>query len=276
MYGDRYANRHGWTEGLGRPGAYVSSLTRLGSSAAGLLPSLSFLRKACKKGLEGNYPEKTATVHFLRFELEDAGRSEGWLQSLRRQRPQDNAGSNNLGEVSLPLSESAYAVPPRFSPRLSVILPIGDKDEGLGNDEVSYQINLALSREFERGTLHFNAGLTVIPDAEVVVEDPTVAVRGQTLNGYNLGASGIYFLEPNLHLMLEWVAAWDEDATPTGSEDHTFETLLSPGIRWAPYTKGDTQFAVGAGLPIGLSSDATDIALFLDISFEHRYKEVAE
>ena len=88
--------------------------------------------------------------------------------------------------------------------------------------------------------------------------------------------SGIYFLEPNLHLMLEWVAAWDEDATPTGSEDHTFETLLSPGIRWAPYTKGDTQFAVGAGLPIGVSSDATDIALFLYMSFEHRYKEVAE
>jgi hypothetical protein len=163
-----------------------------------------------------------------------------------------------------------------FSPRFSVILPTGDEDEGLGNDEVGYQINLPLSQEFEHGTVHFNAGLTVIPDAEAVVEDPTVPAREQTLNGYNLGASGILFLEPNLHLMLEWVAAWDEDATPTASEDHTFEVLLSPGVRFAPYTKGDTQFAVGAGLPIGLSSDATDIALFLYMSFEHQYKEVAE
>jgi hypothetical protein len=77
-----------------------------------------------------------------------------------------------------------------FSPRLSLILPTGDQSEGLGNDEVGYQINLPLSREFERGTVHFNAGLTVIPDAEAVVEDPTVPVHGQTLNGYNLGAMG--------------------------------------------------------------------------------------
>lgn len=116
----------------------------------------------------------------------------------------------------------------------------------------------------------------MIPDAEAVVEDPRVPVRGQTLNGYNLGATGIYFLKPNFHLMLEWVAAWEEEAMPTGSEDHTFETLLSPAIRWAPYTKGDTQFAVGAGLPIGLSSDATDIAVFLYMSFEHPFKEIAE
>jgi hypothetical protein len=159
------------------------------------------------------------------------------------------------------------------APRFSVILPTGDEEQGLGTGEVGYQTNLPISREFEWWTLHLNAGLTVTPDVKAVVQDPTRPVRGQTLHGYNLGASGIYFLKPNFHLMLESVAMWDEEAKPSGGKDHTFEWLLNPGFRWAPYTKGDTQLVLGIGLPIGLSSDATDISVFFYLSFEHRFKE---
>ncbi|MGH8563738.1 MAG: hypothetical protein ACREXW_06455 [Gammaproteobacteria bacterium] len=70
-----------------------------------------------------------------------------------------------------------------------MILPTGDKDEGLGNDEVGYQINLPLSRELVRGVVHFNAGLTVIRRGGSG-RRPAVPAREQTLNDYNLGASG--------------------------------------------------------------------------------------
>ena len=64
---------------------------------------------------------------------------------------------------------------------------------------------------------------------------------------------------------------WDEELTETGSENGTYEMLLSPGVRWAPYTSGATQWVLGMGLPMGVSRDAPDISLFLYMSFEHPY-----
>jgi hypothetical protein len=158
-----------------------------------------------------------------------------------------------------------------FSPRFSVILPTGDEDLGLGNGEAGYQINLPFSKQMEDRAFHFNAGLTFTPDVTVGV-DPTLLFPGRTLNGYNLGGSAIRFVRPNFHLMLEVLALWDEELQLDGTEDHTVEVLLSPGFRWAPYTQGDTQLVLGTGLPIGLTEDAPDIALFLYMSFEHRFR----
>ena len=46
-----------------------------------------------------------------------------------------------------------------------------------------------------------------------------------------------------------------------------------PGVRWAPFTSGNTQWVLGAAVPIGLSRDATDISLFLYMSFEHPFNQ---
>jgi hypothetical protein len=164
---------------------------------------------------------------------------------------------------------------PAFAPRFSVILPSGDEDDGLGNGEVGYQINLPLSKQVGHWAFHGNAGLTVTPDVEAGV-DPGVRFGGRTLNGYNLGGSAIWLARKDFNVMLEAVAQWDEGLTANGGEDHTFEMLLSPGVRWAPYTHGDTQWILGVGLPIGLSRDAPDISLFLYMSIEHPFKHVAE
>jgi outer membrane putative beta-barrel porin/alpha-amylase len=157
-----------------------------------------------------------------------------------------------------------------FAPRSSVILPTGDEDEGLGTGEVGYQINLPLSKKVGQWAFHANAGLTVIPDVKAGV-DPALSFDGRTLNGYNLGASAIWLARPSVNFKLEALAVWDEELTETGSKDHTFEMLLSPGIRWAPYTSGDTQWVLGIGLPIGVSRDARDISLFFYMSFEHPF-----
>lgn len=158
---------------------------------------------------------------------------------------------------------------PAFAPRFSIILPTGDERDGLGNGEVGYQVNLPMSWEFERWIYHTNAGLTVVPGVVGGVELHPPGLR-HTLNGYNLGFSVIRKLRPFFHLMLETVALWDEGLDELGAEDHHFELLILPGFRWAPYTEGSTQWVLGAGVPVGLTRDSSDIAIFLYMSFEHR------
>ncbi len=161
---------------------------------------------------------------------------------------------------------------PAFAPRFSVILPTGDTRDRLGNGEVGYQVNLPMSWEFSRWIFHANAGLTVVPGVRVGVA-PEIPFEGRSLEGYNLGCSFIRKVRPYFHLMLETVALWDEELEEWGSEDHRFALLLSPGFRWAPYTEGSTQWVLGAAVPVGLSRDAPDIAAFLYMSFEHRFRK---
>lgn len=159
--------------------------------------------------------------------------------------------------------------PIALAPRFSVILPTGDEAEGLSLGRLGYQVNLPFSKETEHWAFHFNAGLTHVPGVTVGVS-PELPFEGRDLSGYNLGASAIYYLRPDLNLMLESLALWDQELLPDGSKDHLFQMFLSPGFRWAPYTEGDTQWVVGVGLPIGLTRDTPDISLFLYMSFEHR------
>lgn len=159
-----------------------------------------------------------------------------------------------------------------FAPRFSVILPSGDEEEGFGNGEVGYQVNLPFSKQLEKSAYHFNAGFTVTPDVKVGV-DPELNFTGRSLHGYNLGASAIRFVRPDFHLMLETLVLWDDQLLPDGSEDGTVEVFLSPGFRWAAYSEGDSQFVLGTGVPIGLTRDSPDVSLFLYMSIEHRFRD---
>ncbi len=156
------------------------------------------------------------------------------------------------------------------APRFSVILPTGDVRDRLGNDRVGYQMSLPFSKEFPDWAVHLNAGLTYVPGVTAGLDPRLAPFDGRALRAYNLGASAVYFLRPNFHLMCETVAVWDEELQPDGRRDHTFRYLLSPGFRWAPYTEGDTQWVVGLGVPVGLTPDSPDVSLFLYMSFEHR------
>ena len=101
--------------------------------------------------------------------------------------------------------------------------------------------------------------------------NPDLAFEGRTLGGYYFGGSAIYLLRPNFNLMLEQINTWNDNLTFEGDKNTEFVSLISPGFRWAPYTHGDTQWVLGLGLPIGLSSDAPDIGVFFYMSFEHRF-----
>ena len=158
---------------------------------------------------------------------------------------------------------------PAFAPRFTLVTPIGDTEKGFGHDQFGYEINLPFSKIVsDRWTVHFNAGGSIFPD-----------VRGHDLTNYNLGASAIYAVSRDFNLMLESIAAWEEDVLVSTSGRSTIATkvgrsvtaLLSPGARYAFNLPHDLQIVVGAAVPIGLTSDAPDWGLFFYCSFEHPF-----
>jgi hypothetical protein len=160
---------------------------------------------------------------------------------------------------------------PAIAPRISVILPTGDEDRGLGAGEVAYQFNLPVSKELDRFAFHFNAGFTFTPDVSIDLGGGVNSPH-RDLHGYNLGASAIWLATYDVNLMLEFLTLWDEELDEAASIDDTTTVLLNPGVRAALYTGDEIQWVVGAGVPIGLSEDAPDIGLFLYMSVEHNFR----
>lgn len=151
------------------------------------------------------------------------------------------------------------ATRPAIAPRVSVILPTGDEDRGLGSGSVGFQTNTALSKVLnDRWTVHANAGATVLPD-----------VQSHDLTGFNLGVSAIYALSPSLNLLVECTANWDEEVDDAGHRDRSVSVLLSPGFRYGINLPGDAQLVLGVAAPIGLTRDAPDYGIFFYASFEH-------
>jgi len=158
---------------------------------------------------------------------------------------------------------------PAFAPRFTLVTPIGDTEKGFGHDQFGYEINLPFSKIVsDRWTVHFNAGGSIFP-----------GVRGHDLTNYNLGASAIYAVSRDFNLMLESIAAWEEDvfastsgrSTITTNVDRAVTALLSPGARYALNLPHDLQIVVGAAVPIGLTSDSPDWGLFFYLSVEHPF-----
>ena len=159
---------------------------------------------------------------------------------------------------------------PAFAPRFSLILPTGNRDQGLGNGVVGYQWNLPFSKKMgSRFAMHFNAGLTYLPRVRAQL-DTGLSPR-RSLVAYNLGASGIFAVSSRAHLMLEWVGNFEQDINDRGRKQRDFSSVLSPGVRVAAVNSEDMQVVVGAAAPIGLTRPAPDFGAFLYLSIEHKF-----
>lgn len=155
---------------------------------------------------------------------------------------------------------------PAFAPRISLVLPTGDADEGFGDETLGWQVNLPVSKIVsDRWSVHANAGATWLPD-----------VKGSDLVSYNLGASAIYAVSPTFNLMFELVGNWDEEPEESGREERSFSAIFSPGFRYAFNHANDAQTVIGLAAPIGLTSDAPDYGVILYVSFEHFFIRQAQ
>src|SRR5215211_6166922 len=163
------------------------------------------------------------------------------------------------------LMENKYT--PAFAPRLSLVLPTGDQEKGFGVGVVGYEFNLPFSKVVsDRWTLHFNAGMSVFPNAH----------QNHDLTNYNVGASAIYAVTRDFNLMLETVVGWNEDISEGAfAFEETVErgttAIISPGARYAFNLPNDAQLVIGVALPIGLTSDSADWGMFFYCSFEHAF-----
>src|SRR4051794_23431830 len=136
-----------------------------------------------------------------------------------------------------------------FSPRVSLVLPSGNRDKGLGDGSAGLQFNLPVSKQFNDWYVHWNGGLTWLPRAQGELRADSSGSREQ----YNLvspfiAASAIYRLAPMLNLMLESVVSFNESAVEGGTTRTTTYTL-SPGFRGG-WNVGDAQIITGLALPI--------------------------
>ena len=115
-----------------------------------------------------------------------------------------------------------------LSPRISLILPTGDSDHGLGSDNLGYQVNLPLSVELSPKIVnHWNLGATFIPDAQ----SSDNAEANNT--SFNFGTSFIYLATPNLNFMLEMVGTTDEVTIPDRQTERAHSFLTTPALRYA-------------------------------------------
>jgi hypothetical protein len=257
--------------GMSRPAVRMVPSGFVLLASCSLLPSLSAAQGAAIADnsflVEEAYNQEPGVVqHVSTFERPDGGASwdfgftQEWpFRSMRHQVSYtvpvlhaDGAGTG-LGDVLLNYRYQLAGdgeTPLHVAPRLSVILPTGDEDDGRGTGSVGLQTNLPVSYVVSDAlATHWNAGLTL----EGGSEDLTAA----------LGASAIWRVHRSFNLMLESV--WD-----SAEED---VVLLNPGVRWAFDFESGLQIVPGIAYTFALG-DGGGEAFFLYLSFEHPFRRL--
>jgi hypothetical protein len=153
------------------------------------------------------------------------------------------------------------------APRLSVLLPTGDEEEGRGAGAAGFQVNLPVTLVLsDEIVTHWNAGATLTPSARDALGNEA------TTHSFNFGASVIWLFRPSFNFLLETVL---EDARTVVGDglvvDHT-DWVLNPGVRGAFDVPGDLQIVPGVAYTIGLGEGPDENAWFVYLSFEHPFR----
>jgi DtxR family transcriptional regulator, Mn-dependent transcriptional regulator len=159
-----------------------------------------------------------------------------------------------------------------MSPRVSVVLPTGNRGKGLGDGSAGLQFNLPVSKQLNDWYVHWNGGLTWLPKAQGELRgDASDERERHNLVSPFIAASAIYRLEQMLNLMLETVVSFDQSAVAGGTTRTTTYTL-SPGFRGG-WNVGEAQLITGLALPISWSDGERDTGAFLYLSYELPFKK---
>ena len=149
---------------------------------------------------------------------------------------------------------------PAFAPRMSLVLPSGDRNKGTGQDSYGLDVNLPFSKIVgNQLTMHANAGLASFFDVE-----------GRRPTSYRIGGSAVYALTRDTNVLLETLAEWEETVNTSRDVEREFTVTVSPGIRHA-FNFRDAQLVIGAATPITFTKGDVDVGVFLYLSFEHKF-----
>jgi hypothetical protein len=155
-----------------------------------------------------------------------------------------------------------------MSPRLSVLLPTGKKDDGLGSGVAGVQVNLPFSRRIAaRWVFHLNAGITLLPS--VTGDSPDGEVK-KTLTAYSGGGSLIWLAGEKLNVMLEGIVNNAAVIGSGGEIERSTEVVVNPGVRYA-IDIGTLQIVPGVALPVSITDNLTRVGVLGYLSFEHPF-----
>jgi hypothetical protein len=149
------------------------------------------------------------------------------------------------------------------SPRLTLLLPSGDRKRSLGAGglgiQVSLPVSLVLSDHF---VTHVNAGATITPRA--------TNVSGETasLTSWNAGQSVVWLARPRFNLLLETLVTSVQAFADGGGTERHLDVSVSPGARYAFNLPNDLQIVAGLAVPIGVGANHGQRSLFLYFSVE--------
>ena len=158
---------------------------------------------------------------------------------------------------------------PAMSPRVSLVIPSGDEERGLGRGGWGLQFNLPVSKQVGDFYLHGNAGVTWFPSLSTdqfpsigFAPAQDVAVASPFVSG-----SAIYRVRPMFNLMLESVIDWREDVIAPSATGRDTAFIISPGARGG-WNIGDKQVVVGLALPVFRFQGDTFVGVFGYFSYE--------
>ncbi len=151
---------------------------------------------------------------------------------------------------------------PAFAPRLSLIVPTGNRTKGTGDGSYGVQALLPFSKIVsDRVTLHANAGVTHLFD-----------VDGHRPTSFLLGGSAIHAVTRDFNFMLEALGEWKQSVNEVQELEREFTFTISPGARYAINLPDNAQLVVGFATPIAFTrGSAPDYGAFLYLSFEHSF-----
>lgn len=158
---------------------------------------------------------------------------------------------------------------PAVSPRVSLVVPVGDETRGFGRGGWGLQFNLPVSKQVGDWYLHGNAGMSWWPSLSTdrfpsvgFAPADNVAVVSPFIAG-----SAIYRLRPMFNLMLESVVDWREQIVAASATDRETALVISPGARGG-WNLGDKQLILGLALPVTRTGGETYTGVFGYLSYE--------
>jgi len=184
--------------------------------------------------------------------------------------PIRHIGQTGLGDILLNYRYQAVGdggADLAMAPRLSVIIPTGDEEDGYGVGGPGLQVALPLNWKFApRFTLVGNAGFTWVPQAS------NGGNQAASITGVNLGASTIWSPLARLNFLVEAVWARVETVDSAGGKASYYEAFINPGVRWSVNGRGGWQVVPGVAYTFGVGPASGNDALFLYLSIEHPFK----
>ena len=155
------------------------------------------------------------------------------------------------------------------APRISLLLPTGNSDKGLGSGVLGVQGDIPISKRLsDEFIVHANAGGTILP----AVKGLTVAggELRRTLISVSLGLSAIWLAERYDNFFLESIYTIESSIDRNGEVQRDHTILLNPAYRHA-IDIGGLEIVPGISFPVTISRASADVGIFFYLSFEHPY-----